>query len=138
MDEAGQQLFTEKIDSIWDVLIRHAGSPEESTRVIVAECLGKLALMNPEKYLRALVECFNNKESRVRSTSLIAIRYMIQDQPIPADSSLIKSLPAFLDNGVKDADIETRRLAIVLLNTVVHHKPRLVSLLMKRNIICHH
>lgn len=134
MDEAGQQLFTEKIDSIWDVLIRHAGSQEESTRVIVAECLGKLSLMNPEKYLPALVECFSSNESRVRSTSLIAIRYMIQDQPIPADNSLITVLPIFLGNGVKDSDIETRRLAIVLLNTVVHHKPRLVSVFIK-NII---
>lgn len=126
MDEAGQQLFREKMDSIWDVLMHPTSANEESTRVIVAECLGKLAMMNPEKYLSNLSKAFDSSDKLIRCCVLIAIRFMIQDHPIPADDKLALVLPKFLTHGIKDEDIETRRLAIVLLNTIAHHKPRLV------------
>uniref|UniRef100_A0AC34QER3 TATA-binding protein interacting (TIP20) domain-containing protein n=1 Tax=Panagrolaimus sp. JU765 TaxID=591449 RepID=A0AC34QER3_9BILA len=126
VDEAGQQLFKDKMDSIWNVLIHPTNANEESTRIIVAECLGKLAMMNPEKYLSNLSQSFNSSDHLTRSCALIAVRFMIQDQPIPADDKLASILPDFLIRGVKDVDIETRRLAIVLLNTIAHHKPRFI------------
>uniref|UniRef100_A0A914QXH1 TATA-binding protein interacting (TIP20) domain-containing protein n=1 Tax=Panagrolaimus davidi TaxID=227884 RepID=A0A914QXH1_9BILA len=124
VDAAGQQLFSSNIDTIWQGIITQANS-SESTRIVVAECLGKLCLMNPEKYLPELVTCFKNSDPLIRSTALVAIRYMISDKPIPADALLMKALPIFFE-GVKDENIDTRRLAIVLASTVANHKPFLI------------
>jgi hypothetical protein len=124
VDSAGQELFSSNIDTIWQGIITQANSTE-STRVVVAECLGKISLMNPSKYLPELVKCFKSSDSLIRSTAVIAIRYMISDQPCEADNILIKILPTFYQ-GVKDENIDTRRLSIVLASTVANHKPFLI------------
>lgn len=42
------------VESVWTLLLKHCECQEEGTRNVVAECLGKLALINPETLLPRL------------------------------------------------------------------------------------
>lgn len=42
------------VESIWSLLFKNCECPEEGTRNVVAECLGKLALVNPSELLPRL------------------------------------------------------------------------------------
>ena len=111
------------IDSIWRTLFTHCECPEEGTRNVVAECLGKLTLLKPEKLLPILRETFlNHREKKattsplVRSTIITAIKFTIVDQPQHIDTILNSYIRDFL-NGLEDEDIDVRRVALVMFNS---------------------
>jgi cullin-associated NEDD8-dissociated protein 1 len=113
----------EHIDSIWRTLFAHCECPEEGTRNVVAECLGKLTLLKPEKLLPILRETFLNHTQKkqvssphVRSTIITAIKFTIVDQPQHIDAILKGYIKDFL-NGLEDEDIDVRRVALVMFNS---------------------
>ncbi|CAF0993475.1 unnamed protein product [Rotaria sordida] len=127
----------EHIDSIWRTLFAHCECPEEGTRNVVAECLGKLTLLKPEKLLPILRETFINHAEKqqssspyVRSTIITAIKFTIVDQPQHIDTILKGYIKDFL-NGLEDKDIDVRRVALVMFNSAAHNKPMLIRDLLK-------
>uniref|UniRef100_A0A7E4UW66 TIP120 domain-containing protein n=1 Tax=Panagrellus redivivus TaxID=6233 RepID=A0A7E4UW66_PANRE len=123
---AADATFEAHIDTIWSGVISQATSPEISTRLIVAECLGKLALAHPEKFVPILLTTFRDVNPVLRATVLVAVRYMILERPVPADAVLATYLDDFLD-GVGDPDLlGARRQGIVLATAVAHFKPALI------------
>lgn len=111
------------IDSIWRTLFAHCECPEEGTRNVVAECLGKLTLLKPEKLLPILRETFishtqqqQSSSPYVRSTIITAIKFTIVDQPQHIDTILKGYIKDFL-NGLEDKDIDVRRVALVMFNS---------------------
>ncbi|CAF0970643.1 unnamed protein product [Adineta steineri] len=125
------------IDSIWRTLFAHCECPEEGTRNVVAECLGKLTLLKPEKLLPILRETFVNHTQKkqvtsphVRSTIITAIKFTIVDQPQHIDTILKSYIKDFL-NGLEDEDIDVRRVALVMFNSAAHNKPMLIRDLLK-------
>ena len=144
------------IDSIWRTLFAHCECPEEGTRNVVAECLGKLTLLKPEKLLPILRETFLNHTQKkqhsspyVRSTIITAIKFTIVDQPQHIDTILNNFIKDFL-NGLEDEDIDVRRVALVMFNSgkwgawlvrhptieslsrlAAHNKPMLIRNLLK-------
>lgn len=79
-----------------DVLFRHFESSEEGTRNVVAECVGKLALVHPETLLPKLQENLVASSAFVRSTVVTALKYTISDQPQPIDGLLHNCIGEFL------------------------------------------
>ncbi|CAF4555104.1 unnamed protein product [Rotaria socialis] len=127
----------EHIDSIWRTLFAHCECPEEGTRNVVAECLGKLTLLKAEKLLPILRETFVNHTEQqksaspyVRSTIITAIKFTIVDQPQHIDAILKSYIKDFL-NGLEDKDIDVRRVALVMFNSAAHNKPMLIRDLLK-------
>lgn len=111
------------IDSIWRTLFKHCECPEEGTRNVVSECLGKLTLMKPEKLLPILRETFVAHPEKLGSTSpfvrsaiITAIKFTIVDQPQHIDTILNGYIRDFL-NGLEDEDINVRRVALVMFNS---------------------
>ena len=45
------ETFRPHISNIWTMLMSHCECPEEGTRNVVAECLGKLTLLQPDPLL---------------------------------------------------------------------------------------
>jgi cullin-associated NEDD8-dissociated protein 1 len=95
------------------------------TRNVVAECLGKLTLLDPHTLMPELQKYLDCPSPLARSTVVTAIKFTITDQPQAIDSLLKECLGKFL-NALQDTDINVRRVALVTFNSAAHNKPSLV------------
>lgn len=68
------------IPAIWQQLFNHCECSEEGTRNIVAECLGKLTLINPSELLPQLQESLHSPSPLMRTTVVTAVKFTISDQ----------------------------------------------------------
>jgi cullin-associated NEDD8-dissociated protein 1 len=113
------------IPQIWPVLYSYFMSTEEGTRNVVAECVGKLTLLDPETLLPKLKENLTNPAAFVRSTVVTAFKYTITDQPQPIDSMLKTCIGEFLQT-LGDPELNVRRVALVAFNSAAHNKHSLI------------
>lgn len=113
------------VSDIWTQLFRHTECVEEGTRNVVAECLGKLTLINPSALLPKLQESLKTDSPMMRTTIVTAIKFTISDQPTAIDSLLRHSIGDFLST-LQDPDLNVRRVALVAFNSAAHNKPSLV------------
>jgi len=115
---------------IWDQLFRHCESSEEGTRNVVAECLGKLCLIDPDNLLPKLKMALSSPSALMRTTVVTAMKFTISDQPQTIDPLLRSNIGDFLAT-LTDSDLNVRRVALVALNSAAHNKPSLVRDLLK-------
>ncbi|XP_044205521.1 cullin-associated NEDD8-dissociated protein 2 [Thunnus albacares] len=113
------------VESIWALLFQNCECQEEGTRNLVAECLGKLTLVNPSQLLPRLKQQLKAGSPLARSTVVTAIKFTIVDQPAPVDTLLKECIGDFLKT-LQDEDINVRRVALVMFNSAAHNKPSLI------------
>lgn len=63
-----------------DLLMKNCECSEEGTRNVVAECLGKLALISPVELLPKLKSHLARPSALMRSTVVTAVKFTISDQ----------------------------------------------------------
>jgi cullin-associated NEDD8-dissociated protein 1 len=76
----GVQLLQPFVPAIWEKLFRHCECGEEGTRNVVAECLGKLTLIDPASLLPGLKESLRSDSPLMRTTIVTAVKFTISDQ----------------------------------------------------------
>ncbi|XP_076174550.1 cullin-associated and neddylation-dissociated 1 isoform X2 [Ptiloglossa arizonensis] len=113
------------VPSIWMLLYRHCECTEEGTRNVVAECLGKLTLIDPATLLPRLQESLKSPSAFMRTTTVTAVKFTISDQPQQIDIMLKQCMGNFLV-ALEDPDLNVRRVALVAFNSAAHNKPMLV------------
>ena len=113
------------VEPIWLTLIKHCECVEEGTRNVVAECLGKLTLLDPQELMPKLERYLECDAALARSTVVTAIKFTITDQPQAVDAHLKHCLGKFLAT-LQDPSINVRRVALVTFNSAAHNKPALV------------
>ncbi|XP_034668660.1 cullin-associated NEDD8-dissociated protein 1 isoform X1 [Drosophila subobscura] len=113
------------VPSIWTQLFKHCECSEEGSRNVVAECLGKLVLVNPEELLPQLQQALRSESATMRTVVVSSIKFTISDQPQPIDVLLKQSIGEFLF-ALRDPEPQVRRVALVAFNSAVHNKPSLV------------
>lgn len=113
------------VPSIWMLLYRHCECTEEGTRNVVAECLGKLTLIDPATLLPRLQESLKSPSALMRTTTVTAIKFTISDQPQQIDAMLKQCMGSFLV-ALEDPDLNVRRVALVAFNSAAHNKPMLI------------
>uniref|UniRef100_A0A8D8LDT7 Cullin-associated NEDD8-dissociated protein 1 n=1 Tax=Cacopsylla melanoneura TaxID=428564 RepID=A0A8D8LDT7_9HEMI len=113
------------VPAIWTQLFLHCECQEEGTRNVVAECLGKLTLIDPATLLPRLQESLKSNSALMRTTVLTAVKFTISDQPQSIDPLLRQTIGDFL-SALKDSDLNVRRVALVAFNSAAHNKPSLV------------
>ncbi|PIO77515.1 HEAT repeat protein [Teladorsagia circumcincta] len=119
------EVFRSRISEIWPVLVDHADGNEEGTRNVVAECLGKLSVIDPHGLLPELKSLVTSPSARVRSAAVTAVKFMISDEKRPVDAVLQQCIGEFLQT-MTDSDLNVRRVALVVLNSAAHNKPSLI------------
>ncbi|XP_027759089.1 cullin-associated NEDD8-dissociated protein 1-like isoform X2 [Empidonax traillii] len=117
--------LTPYVEDIWALLFKHCECTEEGTRNVVAECLGKLTLVNPAELLPRLRKHLSAGSPHARSTVVTAIKFTIADQPQPIDALLKGCIGDFLQT-LQDPDLNVRRVALALFNSAAHNKPSLI------------
>ncbi|CAK1544633.1 unnamed protein product [Leptosia nina] len=113
------------IPEIWVQLSKHCQCAEEGSRNVVAECLGKLCLLEPQDLLPHLKEFLKSPEPLTRTTAVTAVKFTISDQPQPIDG-LLRACMAELLVPLRDPELGVRRVALVAFNSAAHNKPSLV------------
>ncbi|NXS61534.1 CAND1 protein, partial [Brachypteracias leptosomus] len=113
------------VEEIWALLFKHCECTEEGTRNVVAECLGKLALVNPSELLPRLKKQLSAGSPQARSTVVTAVKFTIADQPQPVDALLKGCIGDFLKT-LQDPDLNVRRVALAMFNSAAHNKPSLI------------
>ncbi|XP_068578375.1 cullin-associated NEDD8-dissociated protein 2 [Cebidichthys violaceus] len=113
------------VESIWTLLVQNCECEEEGTRNLVAECLGKLTLVNAGQLLPRLKQQLRAGSPLTRSTVVTAVKFTIVDQPAAIDSLLRECIGDFL-KPLQDEDINVRRVSLVMFNSAAHNKPSLI------------
>ncbi|VAI27268.1 unnamed protein product [Triticum turgidum subsp. durum] len=127
VDHTGQsELQDSNIVKILALLFNHCESEEEGVRNVVAECLGKIALIEPNKLIPALKERTCSPAANTRATVAIAIKYSIVERPGKIDAIMYSEISTFL-MLIKDSDRHVRRAAVLALSTAAHNKPNLIK-----------
>ncbi|EDW76056.1 uncharacterized protein Dwil_GK14870 [Drosophila willistoni] len=122
---AGLAQLLPSVPSIWTQLFKHCECSEEGSRNVVAECLGKLVLVNPEELLPQLQQALRSESATMRTVVVSSVKFTISDQPQPIDVLLKQNIGEFLF-ALRDPDPPVRRVALVAFNSAVHNKPSLV------------
>ncbi|XP_076457085.1 cullin-associated NEDD8-dissociated protein 1-like [Babylonia areolata] len=121
----GVEILKSYINTIWTMLFHNCECPEEGTRNVVAECLGKLTLIDPATLLGNLQQHLSDDSPLTRSTVVTAVKFTISDQPQAVDAMLKMCIGDFLKT-LQDRDLNVRRVALVTFNSAAHNKPSLI------------
>ncbi|KAF7722886.1 Cullin-associated NEDD8-dissociated protein 1 [Apophysomyces ossiformis] len=96
----------EASNDIWNLLLESSESDqEEGTRTVVAECLGKLSLTDPPKFLPQLQERLSSPSGPVRSTVVTAVKYAVVD-PSQEHDELLKPIILQFLALLQDSELE--------------------------------
>ncbi|RDD39311.1 Cullin-associated NEDD8-dissociated protein 1 [Trichoplax sp. H2] len=124
---AAVQSLAPYVSTIWNLLFQScekAGG--EGIRNMVAECLGKLTILDPENLLPDLHNHLASNSSFVRCTVVNAVKFAISEQHHQVDLKLKQYMGDFL-KSLEDTDPNVRRVALVTLNSAAHNKPSLIK-----------
>lgn len=116
------------MEKILPVLQLHCQSEEEGIRTMVADCFGKLSVVDPSTIFPVLAQMYQNQESNfTRWTAVTSIKYCLlcSSVPLPFDH-LKQNLPIFL-GCLRDSDLDVRKASLLTLNSVAHHQPHLLT-----------
>lgn len=111
--------------TILPLLFQNCESEEEGTRNVVAECLGKLAIISPNDLVPHFLEKIKSPSAHTRSTVVTALKFAIVEKPHDIDKLLLPNMHTFLD-CIKDSDLNVRRNTLLALNYAAHNKPALI------------
>ncbi|KAJ9060019.1 hypothetical protein DSO57_1035356 [Entomophthora muscae] len=118
------------VGEFWDLLIldQAAQKSEESTRNIVAECLGILTMAYPARFLPKLHSQIQNESKEVRCVVITAIRSTFHISKGQSGlTSLLKPYMTDFLSLLKDPELEVRRLTLMTLNAAAHQRPALIQ-----------
>ncbi|CAJ0942869.1 unnamed protein product [Ranitomeya imitator] len=111
-------------EDVWKLLLEHCEAAEEGTRNVVAECVGKLTLVNPEQLLPRLCKQLSSAQLSPLSNS----PYLTSRLPLTPPEELHRR---FLKT-LQDSEPNVRRVTLVMFNSAAHNKPSLVRKLLSR------
>ncbi|NJR31315.1 hypothetical protein HC762_00795 [bacterium] len=109
---------------LWQSLF--AASNSEDNLAVGAECIGRLALIDPGTYLPELHHYLRDPKPLTRGTVITAFRFTLADTSETYNAFMKDSMVSLLMTMLTDSEISNRRLAITTLNSAIHNKAELV------------
>ncbi|KAF2762815.1 cullin-associated NEDD8-dissociated protein-like protein [Pseudovirgaria hyperparasitica] len=110
--------------TLWQNLV--AASQAEDNRAIGAECIGRLAIIDPKTYLPQLQNMLSDRNVIVRGMVTAALRYTLADTDESYDQYLRPIVIGMLSKMLNESDLENRRLGLTTFNSAMHNKPELI------------
>lgn len=122
----GSQALITFVKEIWDLLFDYSAAEDEGTRSVVAECIGRIVLVDAAKHLPELIKHLQSESPAMRCTMVQAFKIITVSQ-IPGIDDLLRPLLPDFFKLVSDPDLNVRRVALVTFNSAVYNKPHLVK-----------
>lgn len=119
---------SQTIDEIWDCLFSlrfNDDMSEEGEKALVAECIGRLSIIDPEKFLPALKEKLSSPEVSVRRSVVSGVKYTFGLSHEKYDRLLRPIIVDFLVL-MEDQNMSIRQVALGALTSAIHNKPHLL------------
>jgi cullin-associated NEDD8-dissociated protein 1 len=109
-------IFAPYADSLLPLLLASVSHSQESTRAMVAECLGRLAVMAPQQVLTSLESLTSHNRADVRGVAITAVRFCLH--PLFNYSILYQHMSALLTPLIEEKSLEVRRLTLLSINAI--------------------
>ncbi|KAL2371149.1 hypothetical protein RJZ57_004403 [Blastomyces gilchristii] len=109
---------------LWQRLL--TASDDEDNRAVGAECIGRLALIEPTSYIPLLQEYLSNENPAIRGTVISAFRYTLADASDAYNDVLRPLIIPVLVSMLNDTDLGNHRLALTTVNSAIHNKTNLI------------
>lgn len=109
---------------LWQSLL--VVSEEEDNRAVGAECVGRLALIDPVAYIPHFQQYLSNQDTVIRGVVISAFRYTLADSSDAYNDVLRPLIVPLLTNMLADSDLGNHRLALTTLNSAIHNKMNLL------------
>lgn len=116
-------VLARRAQELWHTLLKLAS--DERAQSIVAECVGRLTLIQPLQLLPELQKEIRSSTTSTRSIVIRAVRYTFTTSQTTFDDQLRLFIVDFL-SLMEDADSEVRRLALSTLYSAARNKPYLI------------
>ncbi|KAL3806814.1 hypothetical protein ACHAXA_010760, partial [Cyclostephanos tholiformis] len=133
--EKGGGGLSSSIPEILPHLEKNCENDEEGVRLMVAECLGSLACLEPKTILPVLQQLVTKdtpKKATVRWSAGSAVKFAIGGHISPTE--IAPFMPTFL-GLLKEDDIAVKNIALLMVYSAVHNTPQLVIPNMKELIL---
>jgi cullin-associated NEDD8-dissociated protein 1 len=109
---------------LWQKLF--VASNSEDNLAVGAECIGRLAMIDPGTYLPELHQYLRDPKPITRGTVITAFRFTLADTSDAYNAFMKNTMVSLLMTMLGDPEIGNRRLAITTLNSAIHNKPGVV------------
>jgi cullin-associated NEDD8-dissociated protein 1 len=110
--------------SLWEKLF--AACKSEDNKAVGAECIGRLALIDPNAYIPELQRYLGDSNANIRGTVVSAFRFTLGDVSATYNQLLLTTMVPLITTMLSDSNIENRREAVTTLNSAIHNKPELI------------
>lgn len=111
-------------NQLWQNII--TSGQAEDNKVVGAECIGRLAIIDPAAYLPQLQTFLQNPSPSVRGMVISALRYVFSDTDDSYNVHLQACIIPMLATVLADTDIDNQRLSLSTFNSALYNKPDLV------------
>lgn len=119
------QNLSQVAEDVWSPLFEISQTKDEATRTVGAECLARLTLTDPSRYLVQLQSKLNDPTPSTRAAVIAAVRFTLTEASTSFDELLAPNFVEFL-SLLEDEDLDVRRHAMFALNSAAHNKPQLI------------
>lgn len=109
---------------LWQKLF--VASNSEDNLAVGAECIGRLAMIDPSTYLPELHQYLRDPKPIIRGTVITAFRFTLADTGDAYNAFMKSTMVSLLMTMLNDPEIGNRRLAITTLNSAIHNKPGVI------------
>jgi cullin-associated NEDD8-dissociated protein 1 len=110
--------------NLWENII-NSGQAEDN-KVVGAECVGRLAIIDPTAYLPQLQTFLKNPNPAIRGMVISALRYVFSDTEDVYNPNLQSNIIPMLSTMLNDTNLDNQRLSLTTFNSALHNKPDLV------------
>lgn len=100
-------------------LLYQCENEEEGIRNVVAECLGKLALISPKDLLQTFLERLKHQSAEIRATVITALKFSIVEKPQEIDELIQPVMGQFLDL-LNDKDLVGKKIFFFFSEKISH------------------
>lgn len=109
---------------MWTSVSAVAG--KEDNQAVGSECLGRIVLLEPAKYLQALHQSLDSQDASQRGIFISAFRFTLSDNSSGFNQAVARTIVPLLKKMLSDPDLGNRRLAITTLTAAIQNKPEFI------------
>ena len=126
--------FSGYMSEVLPVLRSSSTVEEEAVRNMVAECFGKLAVLDAKNLLPEVISMTQSENKLARWTAMSSLRYAVVSDATAMYDALQSHIGTFI-SLFNDSDLDVKRAALSSLNAIIHHQSNLVQDLLASKIL---